>query len=144
MTRAQAQPIAPTRQQAELLAGLSQDGPVVMVNLLRFRPDGGERHYETYAREVQAHLEAVGARALYAGKATAFVIGEGPRPWWDAIVVVEYPTPAAFVTMVTSDAYADVHVHRANALEHAELIATSGWDVELDLPAQARPDRSTE
>lgn len=142
MTQAQAQPIVPTPEQAELLAGLPQDRPVVMVNLLAFRPDGGEEHYVTYAREVQAHLDAVGARALYAGKAAAFVVGEGPRPWWDAILVVEYPTPAAFVTMVTSEAYADVHVHRANALEHAELIATSSWEVDLQLPAQARPDRS--
>lgn len=130
MTHAHAQPIAPTPQQAELLAGLPPDRPVVMVNLLAFKPDG-ERHYETYAREVQAHLDAVGAKALYAGKAAAFVVGDGPQPWWDAIVVVEYPTPAAFVTMVTDEGYADVHVHRANALEHAELVATNGWDIEL-------------
>ena len=125
------QPIVPTPAQAELLAQLPQDEPVVMINLLQFKPDGGEQHYETYAREVQVHLNSVGAQALYAGKAQAFVLGDGPTPWWDAILVVEYPTPAAFVTMVTSEAYADVHVHRANALEHAELIATNEWQVEL-------------
>jgi len=141
-TEVDSQPIAPTPEQAELLAGLPQDRPVVMVNLLRLRPDGGERHYETYAREVQAHLDAVGARALYAGKAAAFVIGEGPRPWWDAIVVVEYPTPAAFVAMVTSEAYADVHVHRAKALEQAELIATNGWELEFQPPTPTHTSRT--
>ncbi|HVP02579.1 MAG TPA: DUF1330 domain-containing protein [Solirubrobacteraceae bacterium] len=125
-----ANPIAPTTQQAELLATLPQDQPVIMINLLKFKPDGLE-HYETYAREVQVHLDDVGARALYAGSAKAFVIGEGPRPWWDAILVVQYPTPAAFVSMVTSEAYADVHVHRANALERAELIATNEWTLSL-------------
>ncbi len=125
------QPIVPSPEQAELLARLPQDEPVVMINLLKFKPDGGEKHYETYAREVQVHLDNVGAQARYAGNAQAFVLGDGPKPWWDAILVVEYPTPAAFVTMVTSEAYADVHVHRANALDHAELIATSQWQVEL-------------
>lgn len=126
-----AQLIAPTPEQAELLARLPQDRPVVMINLLQFKPDGGAQHYETYAREVQVHLEDVGARVLYSGNAQAFVLGEGAKPWWDAVLVVEYPTPAAFVTMVTSEAYADVHVHRANALEHAELIATNEWAITL-------------
>lgn len=69
--------------------------------------------------------------SLYAAKARAFLIGDGPLPWWDAIVVVRYPSPAAFASMVTSEAYADVHVHRAHALEHAELIATRDWEIEL-------------
>lgn len=126
-----AQLITPTPEQAELLAALPQDQPVVMINLLQFKADGGREHYEDYMREVQVHLEDVGARALYAGNARAFVLGEDARPWWDTILVVEYPTPAAFVTMVTSEAYADVHVHRANALERAELIATNEWQPEL-------------
>ena len=123
-------PEPPSEEGFADVSGRLDEGPVTMLNLLAFKPDG-ERHYETYAREVQAHLDAVGAKALYAGKAAAFVVGDGPQPWWDAIVVVEYPTPAAFVTMVTGESYADVHVHRANALEHAELVATNGWDIEL-------------
>lgn len=123
--------IAPTPEQAELLAALPQDQPVVMLNLLRFKPDGGEEDYATYVREVRPHLESVGARALYAGKGRAFVIGEEARPWWDAMLVVEYPTPAAFVAMVTSDAYAEVHEHRERALERAELIATNEWQPDV-------------
>ncbi|MHA2417042.1 MULTISPECIES: hypothetical protein [Mycobacterium] len=41
------------------------------------------------------------------------------------IVVVEYPTPEAFLSMVTSEEYRVAHVHRAAALDRAELIATS-------------------
>ncbi|HMD56288.1 MAG TPA: hypothetical protein VKG82_02325 [Solirubrobacteraceae bacterium] len=37
--------------------------------------------------------DGAGTPGLYAGSAQAFVIGEDPRPWWDAIVVVEYPRP---------------------------------------------------
>jgi hypothetical protein len=57
------------------------------------------------------------------------VIGEGLRPWWDAVLVVRYPTRQAFMDMVTGEGYADVHEHRSAALERAELIATSAWEI---------------
>jgi uncharacterized protein (DUF1330 family) len=123
------QAIVPTGEQSALLAALPPEEPVVMVNLLRFKQPDGASHYARYAREVGPHLEAVGARALYAGNAQAYVIGEAARPWWDAVLIVEYPTPQAFMSMVTSEGYAEVHVHREAALERAELIATGAWDV---------------
>jgi uncharacterized protein (DUF1330 family) len=117
----------PTAEQAEQLAQIPEDQPVVMINLLRFnKPDGAE-HYERYAREVQPHLERVGGSPIYAGTAEAQVIGEGLRPWWDAILVVQYPSRQAFMDMVTGEGYAEVHEHRAAALERAELIATTAW-----------------
>jgi len=122
-----AQPIAPTREQMSLLAGLPAGEPVVMINLLQFKQPGGLSHYERYAREVVPHMQAVNAKVLYAGDARAFVIGEGARPWWDAILVVEYPTSQAFLSMVGGEGYAEVHVHREAALERAELVATGAW-----------------
>ena len=124
-----ADPVVPTPEQSALLSELPSRKPVVMINLLQFKRPDGAAHYERYAQQVGPHLAAVGARPLFVGRAQAFVIGEGVRPWWDAILVVEYPTPAAFTTMVTSEAYAEVHVHRAAALERAELIATNLWEL---------------
>jgi uncharacterized protein (DUF1330 family) len=121
--------VDPTPEQIQALLALPADRPVVMINLLAFRPDGGVESYETYGREVAAHLQRVGARLLFSGSAEAFVIGEGARPWWDAIVVVEYPAPAAFVEMVTDERYLEIHRHREAALESAELIATASWGV---------------
>ena len=121
----------PTPEQIGLLAQLPAEQPVVMINLLQFKKPDGTAHYERYAREVRPHLDAVGAKGLYAGTGQAFVIGDGARPWWDAILVVEYPTPAAFVSMVTAEDYAEVHAHRAAALERAELIATTSWPLEV-------------
>jgi uncharacterized protein (DUF1330 family) len=43
------------------------------------------------------------------------------------IVIVEYPTPDAFLSMVTSEEYRVAHVHRAAALDRAELIAPSSF-----------------
>ncbi len=101
-----------------------------MVNLLKFHPSGGRERYLQYGHEVQPHLTRVGATIRYAGAAPAVIIGEGQQPWWDAILIVEYPTPAAFVAMVTDPDYARVHEHRAAALERGDLVATSSWSLQ--------------
>jgi len=106
---------------------LPADAPVVMINLLKFHAGDGLASYLTYTREVQPHLERVGGAVRYAGTNPHNVIGDGERPWWDAILVVEYPSPQAFVDMVLDPGYQQVHGHRAAALEQGDLVATSQW-----------------
>jgi uncharacterized protein (DUF1330 family) len=118
-----------TPEQFAALAVRPADRPVVMVNLLQFTKAGGLERYLQYGQEVAPHLERVGARIVYGGTTPAVIIGEGERPWWDAILIVEYPSPAAFVDMVTGAEYAKVHEHRAAALDRGDLIATSIWSV---------------
>ncbi|HTX96713.1 MAG TPA: DUF1330 domain-containing protein [Mycobacterium sp.] len=118
-----------TPEQFAALMARPADAPMVMVNLLKFRAEGGLQSYLRYGEEVAPHLERVGATIRYGGTAPAVIIGDGERPWWDAILIVEYPSPAAFIDMVTSPEYAKVHEHRAAALERGDLIATSIWSV---------------
>ena len=108
-------------------ANLPADAPVVMINLLKFHDGDGLAHYLTYTREVQPHLDRVGGSVRYAGTNPHNVIGDGEQPWWDAILVVEYPSPQAFVDMVLDEGYQKVHEHRAAALQQGDLIATSQW-----------------
>jgi uncharacterized protein (DUF1330 family) len=108
-------------------ANLPADAPVVMINLLKFHEDGGREHYAQYAREVAPHLQRVGANVRYGGTTPVNIIGDGERPWWDAILVVEYPSPQAFTDMVTDPGYQQVHQHRAAALQQGDLVATSHW-----------------
>jgi hypothetical protein len=42
---------------------------------------------------------------------------------------VEYPSPQAFIDMVTDAGYLTVHEFRTAALEHGDLIATSTWSM---------------
>src|SRR5262245_36117174 len=119
--------LQPTPEQIQALAARPADEPVVMINLLRFRADGGRQSYLRYIQEVDPHLQRVGGSVRYAGQSPAFVIGEGENPWWDAIIVVEYPSPAAFLDMVTNEEYRKVHEHRAGGLARGDLIATSTW-----------------
>lgn len=124
--------LEPTPEQFAALAARPADAPVVMVNLLKFKPEGGVQSYLRYGREVAPHLQRVGATLRYAGGAPSVVIGDGERPWWDAILVVEYPNPQAFIDMVTTQEYATVHEHRAAGLDRGDLIATSTWSMASD------------
>ena len=109
------------------LAARPADEPVVMINLLQFRLDGGRESYVRYAQEVVPHLQRVGGTVRYAGSAPTQIIGDGEKPCWDAILVVEYPSPAAFIDMVTNEEYLKIHQYRANALDRGDLNATSTW-----------------
>ncbi len=124
--------LEPTAEQFAALAARPADAPVVMVNLLKFKTAGGLESYQQYGREVAPHLQRVGATVRYAGTAPAVVIGDGEKPWWDAILVVEYPTPQAFIDMVTTQEYAKVHEHRAAGLQRGDLIATSAWSLAVE------------
>jgi uncharacterized protein (DUF1330 family) len=120
-------PLEPTPEQFAALAARAGGEPIAMVNLLKFREPGGFERYLEYGQGVAPHLERVGGKIRYAGSAPQVVIGDGERPWWDAILIVEYPSSAAFIDMVTNEEYAKVHENRAAALERGDLIATSVW-----------------
>ena len=117
--------LEPTPGQFAALAARRADEPVVMVNLLTFKTDGGRERYLQYAHEVVPHVQRVGGTVRYAGTSPTTVVGDGERPGWDAILIVEYLSPQAFIDMVTDVEYVKVHEHRAAALEHGDLIATS-------------------
>ena len=121
--------LEPTPEQFGALAARPADAPVVMINLLQFRADVGRESYLRYAKEVAPHLQRVGGTVRYAGAAPGVVIGDGEKPWWDAIIVVEYPSPAAFLDMVSNEEYLKVHEYRAAGLDRGDLIATSIWSM---------------
>ena len=117
----------PTQRATLIEAASENQEPVVMINLLQFGPDGAAS-YQRYAKEVQPYLDSVDATVLYAGDTSHVVAGDIDRPWWDAIVVVRYPSRTAFVAMVTNPGYHEnAHVHRAAALDSTHLVATQPW-----------------
>jgi len=101
------------------------DGPVVMLNLLRFA-DGGRARYGEYARAVEPLLRARGAEVLYAGDGAAALVAEDGQSW-DAVLVVRYPSRAAFSAMVADPAYQRIAHLRSEALREAVLQPTTPW-----------------
>jgi uncharacterized protein (DUF1330 family) len=124
----------------ELLAGPA-DRPVVMLNLLRFKPradgpdDGisGEEAYRRYAGPMQAFVESRGGRLLWSGRVDSQVIGTGGEGF-HMIALVEYPSRQSFVAIATDPHVEQVGVHRTAGLESQWLIAATAevWAAEGD------------
>lgn len=122
----------PTRSQIEALLESPETGPVVMLNLLRFKeratdPDSdatGAEAYQRYAKKMQAIVEARGGRFLWLGHVDSQVIGEGAEGYQGA-ALVEYPSRKVFVEIATSQEVAEIGVHRAAGLEGQWLLATT-------------------
>jgi uncharacterized protein (DUF1330 family) len=109
------------------LAQPDDGAPVVMLNLLRFGDDGRAR-YEAYMRATAPHLARVGGSLLYAGVGDAALIAEAGQAW-DAVLLVRYPSRAAFLAMVADPAYQAVARLRHDALVEAVLQPTHPWQV---------------
>jgi len=65
----------PTGGQMQAFLALPDDQPIVMVNLLKFKPKGGEAEYAKYAAGIEPILEKLGAKILFAGRAQFCLIG---------------------------------------------------------------------
>jgi uncharacterized protein (DUF1330 family) len=111
-------PEIPNQQGLAAMAARADEGPVTMLNLLRFRPDGGRERYLEYGEAVAPLLEKAGGRVVYAGTATTVLLGEES---WDMVLLVEYPTRQAFLDMVGSPEYGAIADLRSEALERGEL-----------------------
>lgn len=99
--------------------------PVVMLNLLRFK-EGGRKSYEEYTRATQPFLEKVGGELVYAGDGSTALVAE-PGQEWDAVLIVRYPSRAAFSQMVADPGYQRITHLRTEALQEAVLQATTPW-----------------
>jgi uncharacterized protein (DUF1330 family) len=123
-------PVHPTAEQVSQLTQTADDGPVVMLNLLRFkqRADGidkgvsGAEAYARYSEAVEPFLAGVGGRLLSAVRPGQSVIGP-PESEWDLVLLVEYPSRAKFIEMATNPEYLKVHAHREAALVDSRLLA---------------------
>ena len=124
--------IYPTQAQIDRLLAGPADRPVVMVNVLRFKPRAdapdegmsGEDAYRRYVDAMRPFVEAKGGRFLWVGRIDSQVIGTGAEGH-HMIGLVEYPSRAAFVAIATDPHVAEIGVHRAAGLESQWLIAST-------------------
>lgn len=105
--------MGPTPEQTQAFLALPE-GPIVMVNLLKFKPNGGVEEYAKYGEKIQPILASIGARVLFSGDAKVCLIGNGD---WDSVALVEYPDRTALIKMSQSAEYQAIHHHRADGLE---------------------------
>ena len=128
--------VTPSAEQGTAFFGGAEDGPFVMVNLLKFKdkaeyPDGsdadlpGAAAYLRYGMAVRAFIEKVGGTAGYAGPVTGLMIGD-VEELWDMVALAEYPSLAAMMEMVRDPEYQAISVHRTAGLAGQLNIKTRG------------------
>lgn len=114
--------VHPSPEQAAAFFSGEEDGPMCMVNLLKFKDkatyaDGSEPElsgrdaYLRYGAGVQACLAAVGGKARFSGMVTDLMLGE-VEELWDMVAIAEYPSRAAMLQMVQSPEYQAITKHR--------------------------------
>ncbi len=124
--------IAPEPEQIEELLQGPAEGPVVMVNLLRFKKEAdapdegltGEQAYGRYGAQMVQWVTSQGARLIWSGRVDSMVIGDTDE-YFHAIALMEYPSRAEFLRIIGDPRVAEYSVHRTAGLDMQWLIATT-------------------
>jgi uncharacterized protein (DUF1330 family) len=96
--------------------------PIVMLNLLRFTRDGSEM-YADYLRHFRPFAEQVGGQIIYYGRGESPLVAEAGQDW-DAVLLVRYPSRAAFSSMIRDPDYQRGTHLRTRSLVEAVLQPT--------------------
>ena len=111
------------------------DGPIVMVNMLKFRDkaryeDGsdadlsGMEAYARYGTAVAPLIEKHGGKLVFSGSVTFLMLGE-VESVWDQISLAQYPNRSALFAMASSPEYQAISHHRDAGLEGQLNIETT-------------------
>jgi uncharacterized protein (DUF1330 family) len=128
--------IVPTPKQIQAMAETGPEGPMVMVNLLKYRAkaayaDGhkeaaeglsGRAAYQRYGMVAMQHVMKRGGSVVWGGPQKFVMVGEEAGNDWDDIVCVRYPSREAFLAMTQDPDYLAAHYHREAGLERTVLI----------------------
>jgi uncharacterized protein (DUF1330 family) len=129
--------IQPTADQARATLKSTSREPVIMINLLKFKPVAiypngeqttGKIAYGRYAAGFEKLLAPRGGRMIYSGTVERLMIGQC-EDLWDAVLIVEYPVAQDFSEILRTDAYREISVHREAGLAGQLNIETSRWKI---------------
>lgn len=127
--------IVPKEAQLEDFKERGPDGPIVMVNLLKFRPKAayspdrteameglsGRDAYMRYGLVAQRCVAEAGGGIVWSGTQKLVFIGDAGDDW-DQVICVRYPSRAAFLAMIGRADYQRASYHRDAGLERTALL----------------------
>ena len=113
-------------EQWEALAKQNDDGPVCMINLLKFKDkasysDGRESDltgleaYQIYSANTRDLVEEAGGKILHTSIIEGMIVGEVEEVW-DVAAIVEYPSIKSFMDMVNSHEWKEYSIHKEAGL----------------------------
>ena len=127
--------VVPNSEQMEGFTKPVPEGPIYMVNLLKFKEkavyeDGrqtelsGQAAYALYAEEVSKLLEDVGGKIEFNAQVERLMFGE-VEELWDSVAIAMYPSRAAMLEMMMTNGMREISAHRAAGLKGQLNIETT-------------------
>ena len=128
--------LMPTKDAGRTFIMRQIKGPVVMLNLIRFRkiadysatpemmpkvPISGKQAYQLYIEHTLPFLTESGGEILFTGEGGAFLIGP-PDEHWDAVLLVRQNSVNSFLAFESNQEYMKGIGHRTAALEDSRLL----------------------
>lgn len=118
--------VYPNKEQMAGFLEPGHDGPIYMVNLLRFKDraqykDGretdltGREAYNLYGDAVSQLLPKFGGGAVFMAEVSRLSLGE-VEDLWDVVAIARYPSKQAMLEMMMSPEMQEIGVHRAAGL----------------------------
>lgn len=126
----------PTDDSARRLFERGIKGPIVMLNLLRFRavadysgfpqlapsePISGSEAFDRYVRHTMPFLEASGGSVEFFGTGGYHFVGP-PDERWDLVMLIRQASIDDFFAFASNDAYLAGTGHRTASLEDSRLL----------------------
>ena len=127
----------PNEEQIKGFLEPGPEGPICMVNLLKFKPqaeyaDGrettltGREAYELYEEEIAKLLKQVGGHLGFVGDVERLAIGE-VEELWDVVALAVWPSRRVMLEVMQSEVMQEISVHRAAGLAGQLNIETAGF-----------------
>ncbi len=118
--------VVPTQEQIAGFFEPGPEGPIYMVNLLKFKDkaeyeDGrptaltGREAYDIYGAAVSQLLKEFGGAAMFAADVERLMLGE-VEELWDEVAIAMYPSRKAMLDMMQSPTMQEISTHRAAGL----------------------------
>ncbi len=115
-------PLTPDLDYCEQIRAEAGEGPVIVVTLLTFKPDGGREKFAEYGKVSHPLVEKARGDILYLGTGGPLVAGSED---WDLVALVRFPNVDRFLGMVTDPAYqSEARRLRKEALERTLWMIT--------------------
>jgi uncharacterized protein (DUF1330 family) len=128
--------VIPSTDQIEMMMNDGPKGPMVMVNLLKYRAKAaydsdraeakqnlsGRDAYQRYGMVALQQVTKRGGKIVWGGRQNFVMIGEPEDNDWDEVVCVQYPSRDAFLDMTQDADYLAAHYHREAGLERTVLL----------------------
>ena len=127
----------PNEEQIKGFIEPGPEGPICMVNLLKFKPlaeyeDGrdsqltGREAYQLYEEGVKKLLQQIGGYVGFIGEVERLALGD-VEELWDTVALAVWPSRQAMLEVMQSNGMQKIAVHRAVGLAGQLNIETSGF-----------------